>query len=86
MTTLQTGASTAGAAILNIIGGAQGSDALTLANKVAVGNYYDVQIFQHGAAFTLASASAAIASVTSSTASVTSAKAAVEAYANGVSQ
>jgi len=82
-TALQTGASTAGAAILNIIGGAQGSDTLTLANKVTVGNYYDLQIFKHDAPFTLASASVAIASVTSSDASVTSAKAAIDAYTSG---
>lgn len=82
---LQTGANTVGAAILNIIGGAQGSDALTLANKVMVGNYYDLRIFQHGAPFTLKSANAAIASVSSSDASVTGAKAAVEAYASGAS-
>jgi hypothetical protein len=82
---LQAGASTVGAAILNIISGAQGSDAQTLANKVAVGNFYDLQIFQHDAPFTLASASAAIASVTSSDASVSAARAAVEAYASAAS-
>ena len=82
---LQSGASTVGAAILNIIGGAQGPDARTLANKVAVGNFYDLQIFQHDAPFTLASANAAIASVTSSDASVTAARAAVEAYASAAS-
>lgn len=83
---LQTGGSTAGAAILSIVGGAEGSDAATLANKVAVGSYYDLQIFKHGAPFTIASANAAIASVTSSEASVTSAKAEVDAYATGSSQ
>ena len=80
---LQAGATTAGAAILSIIGGAHGSDAATLANKVAVGNYYDLQLFKTGAPFTIASANAAIASVTSSDASVTSARSAVEAYASG---
>jgi len=40
--------------------GAQGPDAATLANKVMVGNYYGLQIFEHGAPFTVASASAAV--------------------------
>jgi hypothetical protein len=75
---LQSGASTTGAAILNIIAGARGSDAVTLANKVAVGSYYDLQLFQHDAPFTLALARSAIASVTASDASVTAAKAVVD--------
>jgi hypothetical protein len=77
---LQTGASTAGAAILNIIAGARGVDATTLANKVTVGSYYGQQLFEHDAPFTLMSARTAIASVTSSDASVAAAKAAVDAY------
>jgi hypothetical protein len=86
VTALQAGASPVGAAILNIIAGAQGADAVTLANKVAVGNFYDSQILRHGASFSMASASAAIAAVTSSDASVTSAMAAIEAYAGGASR
>lgn len=82
VTALQTGASTVGAAIVNIASGAQGSDAATLANKVTVGNYYDVQVWQHDA-FTLASAQSAIASVTSSAASVTAAMNAINAYVGG---
>lgn len=81
---LQTGASTAGAAILDIIAGARGADAVTLANKVAVGRYYDQQLFEHDAPFTQVSARAAIASVTASESSVASAMAAIDAYASGI--
>ena len=77
---LQSGASTVGGAIINIISGAQGNDALTIANKVTVGNYYDQSVFTNGVQASTASAKSTLAAVTSSAASVTAAKAAVDAY------
>jgi len=77
---LQSGASTVGGAIINIISGAQGNDALTIANKVAVGNYYDQTVFANSVQSSTASAKSALAAVTSSAASVASGKATVDAY------
>ena len=45
VTQLQTGASTVGGAIINIISGAQLNDLATINNKVVVGDYFDTQIF-----------------------------------------
>ena len=51
VTQLQTGASTVGGAIINIISGAQNNDLVTINNKVAVGDYFDTQIYSHSVAF-----------------------------------
>ena len=77
---LQTGASTVGGAILNIISGAQGNDALTVNNKVTVGDYYDTQVFSQNVQFSVASAQAALSAVNSATSSITAAQAIVDAY------
>ena len=77
---LQTGASTVSGVILNILNGVQGKDALTLANKATVGDYYDTQINAHGMQFTVASAQAALSAVTSDTSTIAAAEAVVDAY------
>jgi hypothetical protein len=77
---LQTGASTVGGAILNIINGGQGNDALTINNKLTVSAYYDAQVFSHNVQFSVASARAALGAVTSAPASVAAAEAIVDAY------
>lgn len=77
---LQTGASTVGGAIINIIMGAQGSDALAINNKVTVGNYYVTQISSHHVQFSVDSARAALAAVTTNPASIAAAEAIVDAY------
>ncbi len=77
---LQTGASTVSGVILNIINGVQGSDGLTLANKVTVGDYYDTQISNNNVQFSVASAQAALSAVTSNVSSIATAEALVDAY------
>lgn len=77
---LKSGASTAGGAILNIISGAQGNDALTVDNKVTVGNYYDVQTFTNRVQMTLTSARDALSGVDATNASVAAGRAKVDAY------
>lgn len=74
------GVSTAGNAILNIIGGATGNDLLTVNNKLTVGNYSDSQLFASPSAqFVLASAQAALIGVTSLSTSVSAGKNNVDA-------
>ena len=77
---LQTGASTVGSEIVNIISGAQANDALTVDNKVTVGEYYYTHIFSHNVQFSLASAQAALSAVTFNSSSITTAEAIVDAY------
>lgn len=77
---LQTGASTVSGVILNILNGAQGKDALILANKVTVGDYYDTQIDAQDVPFSVASAQAALSAVTSDSSSIAAAEAVVDAY------
>ena len=64
---LQTGASTVGGAIINIISGAQLNDLATINNKVTVGDYFDTQIYSHSVAFSDSVALAALNAVTSNT-------------------
>ena len=80
VTQLQTGASTVGGAIINIISGAQLNDLVTINNKVVVGNYFDTQIFTHNVQFSDSVALAALNAVTSSASSVTTAEALVNTY------
>jgi hypothetical protein len=77
---LQTGASTPGDAIINIISGAQANDTLTIDNKVTVGEYYYTQIFSHNVQFTTASAEAALSAVTFNASSIATAEAIVNSY------
>lgn len=77
---LKSGASTVGAAILNIITGAQGSDALTVDNKVTVANYYDDQTFSNRVQMTLTSARDALNGVDATAASVAAGRARVDAF------
>ena len=77
---LQSGGSTIGGAVLNIMNGAQGNDLATLANKVAVANYYGAQIVDNHVQFSIDSARAAMAAVTSDPASVTAGRSVVDAY------
>lgn len=78
---LQTGASTLGGAIINIISGAQGNDLLTINNKVTVGDYFDTQIFNNNVQFSGTVAMAALSAVTFSASSVATAEAIVDTYA-----
>ena len=64
------GVSTPGNAILNITGGAQGIDLLTVNNKVTVGDYYDTQVASNIKAYSLATAQAALVGVGPATSSV----------------
>jgi hypothetical protein len=77
---LQTGASTVGGVIINIISGATSNDLLTINNKVTVGDYFDTQIFNHNVQFSGAVALAALKAVTFSASSITTAEAIVDAY------
>ena len=77
---LQTGQSTVGGAIINIISGAQLNDLVIINNKVTVGDYFDTQIFNNNVQFSASVASAALAAVTSSASSVTTAEAIVDTY------
>ena len=64
--------------ILNVIGGAEGSDQTTLVNKVTVADYFTQQMAADGFSFGSSAdsvAHSAIASVTSSASSVTAAEA-----------
>jgi hypothetical protein len=79
-TQLQTGASTVGGAIINIISGAQANDLVTINNKVTVGDYYDTQIYTHSVQFSGSVALAAFAAATSSASSVATAEALINAY------
>ena len=77
---LQTGASTVGSEIVNIISGAQADDALAVDNKATVGEYYYTQIYNHNVQFSVASAQAAVSGVTYSQLSIATAEAIVDAY------
>jgi hypothetical protein len=77
---LQTGASTVGGEIINIISGAQANDLLTINNKVTVAEYYDMQIISHNVQFSLASAQAAMGAVTFNASSIATAEAIVNTY------
>jgi hypothetical protein len=77
---LQTGASTVGGAIINIISGAQANDLVTIDNKVTVGDYFDTQIFTHNVQFSDSVALAALSTVTFNTSSIATAEAIVDAY------
>ena len=77
---LQTGSSTVGGAIINIISGAQANDLITIDNKVVVGEYYYTQIFSHNVPFSLASSQAALSAVTFNTSSIATAEAIVDSY------
>ena len=63
-----------GGVILDIINGAKGADAITVANKVLVGTYYTEQVTAQGATWTvaddLADAKSVLVGVTSSTTTV----------------
>jgi len=80
VTQLQTGASTVGGAIINIISGAQGNDLVTISNKVTVGDYFDTQIFNNNVQYSNSVAHAAMSAVTSNTPSVATAEAIVDTY------
>ena len=80
VTQLQTGASTVGGVIINIISGAQLNDLVTINNKVTVGDYFDTQIFNHNVQFSASVASAALSAVTFNTSSIATAEAIVNAY------
>lgn len=77
---LQTGASTVGGAIINIISGAQLNDLATINNKVVVGDYFDTQIFNNDVQFSSTVALAALSAVTSSASSVATAETIVDTY------
>jgi len=79
---LQTGASTVGGEIINIISGAQGNDLVTISNKVTVGDYFDTQIFNNNVQYSNSVAHAAMSAVTSNTPSVATAEAIVDTYVN----
>ena len=77
---LQTGASTVGGAIINIISGAQLNDLLTINNKVTVADYYETQIVSHNVPFVLANAQHALSGVTYNVATVGTAEATITAF------
>ncbi len=75
---LETGASTAGGAILDIIGGAIGDDRAVVSNKAAVGDYYDTQAFSRDAQFSAALAHSALSAVTFDASTVDAAKSMID--------
>jgi hypothetical protein len=80
---LQTGASTVGGAIINIISGAQLNDLVTINNKVTVGDYYDTQIFNNNVQFSDSVALSALGAVTFDTSSIAAAETIINAYVTG---
>ena len=77
---LQSGASTVGGAIINIISGAQLNDLATINNKVVVGDYFDTLIFNNNVQFSASVALAAFNAVTFNQSSIATAEAIIEAY------
>ena len=84
VTQLQTGASTVGGAIINIISGAQGNDLLTINNKVTVGDYFDTQIYVHNVQFSASVALSALDAVTFNASSIATAESIVDVYVQTV--
>lgn len=76
----QTGPVQAANALIALIFGAQGPDALTIANKVVVSLYYLDQLVEHEVAFTFPSAYDALGGVTADPASVFAAQAGINAF------
>jgi hypothetical protein len=66
-----------GAAIINIISGAGGNDAQTVANKVTVADYYESQLVSHNATFSHSQAEVALVGVTSNVSTVGTAEASI---------
>ena len=73
-------------AILDILSGAQAGDALVIANKVAVGNYYVAQTFNHHVSMTPASARQALDGIDYSAASARAAQAEIDTFIAAVEQ
>lgn len=83
---LRSGATDAATAIVDILSGARAGDALAIANKVAVGNYYVAQTFNHQVPMTLASARDALDDVDFTAASAQAAQAQVDAFIAAVEE
>jgi hypothetical protein len=77
---LQSQAISIGAAILAIINGAQGNDVTTVENKVTVGNYYAIEVFDRNVQWTQASAKDAFAGVTFDSSTIVNGRSKVETF------
>ncbi|MFO1083849.1 MAG: M10 family metallopeptidase C-terminal domain-containing protein [Reyranellaceae bacterium] len=83
---LTSGTTGVATAILDILSGAQAGDALVIANKVAVGNYYVAQTFNHHVSMTPASARQALDGIDYSAASARAAQAEIDTFIAAVEQ